>query len=375
MKIVFYDINLLNQKKYIGEIIDSFISDNKNNVVVLYDEFDEEGYNYFKDKDCEVIKNRAITYNSIKANLTKLNPDVFVVNAQRLSDTAYVTVAKTLDIKTIMIQHGMYIPFLKRESFYLFKKILKTLKYFMYSQVIAKALNQSGIQVFQDFYMTFVKGKIYKEAISYTDKINVDFVLVYGEYWKKYHHDIFGYSFEQQTVIGYHELNKVDAIKSKEFEKTAVCYIAQTLVEDGRFDRELMELFVKNLEEIAKYKKVYIKLHPRSDKTLYINKNLTLLESDIPNVGVYLGHYSSLIALVGHLQGRTILYEFDNHEIPYYFKEFTKVVRTKESLLKELNNDISQNNSDKSLIIERYFSKSYSTDRTVEMIYELLGVK
>jgi hypothetical protein len=370
MKIIFYDINLLNQKKYIGDIIDSFISNNKNNVVILYDEFDEEGFDYFKDKNCEVIQNKSITYNKIKKSLLYLNPELLIVNAQRLSDTAYVSVAKQLGIKTMMIQHGMYVPFLKRESFYLFKKILKTLKYFMYSQVIAKVISQNGITVFKKFTDTFIKGKIYKDAIDFTNQINVDHVLVYGEYWKKYHHDIFGYSFEQQTVIGYHELNKVDAIKSKIFEKTAVCYIAQTLVEDGRFDRGSMELFVKNLEEIAKYKKVYIKLHPRSDRTLYENKNLILLDNDIPNVGIYLGHYSSLIALVGHLQGRTILYEFDEHEIPYYFKEFAKVVRTKESLLEEVNNDISQNNSDKSLIIERYFSKSYSTDRTVALIYE-----
>lgn len=372
MTIMFYDINLLNHKKYIGDIINNMMLNSHNSVFIMYDEYDQEGYEYFQNKNCKLIKNRSITYGGIKKNLQKIQPDVLIVNAQRLSDTAYVSVAKQIGIKTVMIQHGMYIPFMKRERFFLIKKLLKTLKYFMYSQVIAKAINRNGLDVFSRFLQTFAKGKTYKEVVDFTETINVDYVLVYGEYWKQYHHDIFGYSLEQQTVIGYHELNKVDAIKSKEFEEYGVCYIAQTLVEDGRFDRTQMESFIANLEEIAKSKKVYIKLHPRTDRTLYENKNLILLDSDIPNVGIYLGHYSSLIALVGHLQGRTILYEFDGHEIPHYFKEFAKVVNTKESLLEEVNNDISRNNKDKSLIIEKYFSKSYHTDRTVEMIYKLL---
>lgn len=372
MTIVFYDINLLNQKKYIGEIIDYFISDKNNNIIIFYDEFDEKGFNYFKDKNCQVLKNSAITYVGIKKNLLNMTPDIFIVNAQRLSDTAYVTVAKSLNIKTLMIQHGMYIPFMKREKFYLVKKVFKTIKYFMYSQVIATTLGLNRLNVFNNFYTTFVKGKIYKEAIIYTEKINVDFVLVYGEYWKQYHHDIFGYNLDQQYILGYHELNKVDDIKQKIYEKNAVCYIAQTLVEDGRLNKDEMIKFISILSKIAIIKKVYIKLHPRSDKTLYNDKNFILLEQEIPNTEYYLGHYSSLLALVGHLDGKVILYEFEDHEIPYYFKEFSELADSFDELTILLNrtNEI-KDNSSKNEIIDKYFSKSFDVERTVKLITKL----
>jgi hypothetical protein len=368
MKIIFYDINLLNHKKYIGDIIDNMILDN--NIFIMYDEYNEEGYNYFKNKNCVLIHNKFITYRGIKKNLTNLNPDLLIVNAQRLSDSAYVAISKQLNIKTIMIQHGMYIPFMKRERFFFLKKISKTIKYFMYSQAIAKVVNENGLKVFKKFLQTFVKGKIYKDSINFYNSVNVDYVLVYGEYWKQYHYDIFGYDLEQQMVIGYHELNKIDDIKNKKFEKNSICYIAQTLVEDGRLDRSKMIKFIDILKKISKNRQIYIKLHPRSDRTLYDNEKFILLEDNIPNVGLYIGHYSSLIALVGYLKGNTILYEFKEHKIPHYFREFSKIVYTEKELLNLLNYNLFEKNETEK--IEYYFSKSYKTSKVVEIIYNLL---
>lgn len=365
MKIIFYDINLLNHKKYIGDIINLCIS-NKDEVFILYDENNQEGFDYFRDKDCKIIKNTSITYKGIKNTLNNISPDILMVNAQRLSDSAFVAVAKNMNIKTGMIQHGMYIPFMKREKFYLLKKAVKTLKYFMYSQVIAKAINENGIEVFTKFVKTFIKGAIYKEVVDFYYKINVDFVLVYGEYWKEYHRDIFGYSFEQQYIIGYHELNKIDKIKSKFREENSLCYIAQTLVEDGRMERKTMIEFIDNLEKITKGMKVYIKLHPRSDKTLFCNRNFTLLETEIPNCEFYLGHYSSLLALVGYLKSQVVLYEFKDHPIPDYFKEFSIIVNNCKDISSAMKN-IYINQSDK---IEKYFACGYNTKKVVDLIYK-----
>jgi len=369
MTIIFYDINLLNQKKYIGEIINRLILDRQNDIIVMYDEYNEEGFKFFLNKRCKVVKNTALSYTGMRAKLLYYQPNVFVVNAQRLSDTAYVTVAKSLMIKTMMIQHGMYIPFLKRERFYLFKKIHKTFKYFLYSQVIAKTLGYNGVLVFRDFYKTFISGEIYKKSISYTSKINVDNVLVYGEYWKKYHNDIFGYESRQQHIIGYHELNKVNEIREKPFEKNAVCYIAQTLMEDGRLDKETIISFIKVLSKIADTKKVYIKLHPRSDKSLYADERFILLEKDIPNVSTYLGHYSSLIALLGHLDGQIVLYEIKGHTIPFYFKDFSNIVSTYDEIFHFVNSQFKINN--KSEIIEKYFSKSFSVEKVIDIMKKL----
>lgn len=366
MTIIFYDINLKNLKVYISDIVDRLIE--TDNVILLYDEFDKEGYEYYKNKNCIILRNKAVTYNAIRKKLLAFNPDLLVVNAQRLSDTAFVSVAKQLGIKTVMIQHGMYIPFMKREKFFLIKKIFKTIKYFLYSQVIAKAVNKNGIEVFKKYLQTFIKGKIYKEAIDFHKQINVDLVLVYGEYWKQYHKDIFGYELNQQKVIGYHELKKVSSILSKPYEKDAICYIAQTLVEDGRIDKEEMIKFYDILEKTAKNKKVYIKLHPRTDKTIFQNRNFILLEDEIPYCSVYVGHYSSLIALVGYLDTKLILFELKGHEIPHYFKEIASyIVDNHDSFNIALNSSKKKRNNK----ISYYFSNNYNIDNIIKILKEL----
>ena len=366
MIVVFYDINLLNLKKYIGDIVCRLVEDKDVSVTLLYDEFSQEGSDFYKDKNCRIIRNKAVSYASIKKLLETEKPDLFMVNAQRLSDTAFVTVAKKMGIKTGMIQHGMYIPFLKRENFFLVKKILKTIKYFLYSQVIASALNKNGIDVFRRFFSTFVKGRIYKYAIDFTNEINTDFVLVYGEYWKQYHHDIFGYSFESQHIIGYHELNRIPVILSQPFEKDAICYIAQTLVEDGRIDRKIMEDFLKHLSLMSEGKTVHVKLHPRSDISLYQYQNFVLSKQDIPNVGTYLGHYSSMVALAGYLKGKLVLYELHGHDIPVYFKKIACVANNYNDLEKILKEIADSSSADRD--ISYYFADGYNTEKVVALI-------
>ncbi|WP_303852216.1 hypothetical protein [Seleniivibrio woodruffii] len=365
MTIVFYDINLLNLKKYIGDIVCGLIEDKTVRVILLYDEFSQEGYDFYKEKNCKIIKNSAVAYSSVRKFLESINPDLFMVNAQRLSDTAFVAVAKTLGIKTGMIQHGMYIPFLKRERFFLIKKIFKTIKYFLYSQVIATAIHKNGFDVFSKFFATFVKGEIYKSSVDFYEQINTDFVLVYGEYWKHYHNEIFGYPLASQHTIGYHELNRVPVILAQPFQKDAVCYIAQTLVEDGRIDRRVMESFLSNLSATAGDRIVNVKLHPRSDNTLYKYHNFILSKHDIPNAGIFVGHYSSMIALVGHLKRKLVLYELPGHDIPVYFKKIATVADDYGSFASALEEPASEL-YDKN--ISHYFSDGYNTEKVINLL-------
>jgi len=369
MKIMFYDIALINLKKYIGDVVCRIIEDESIDVILLYDEFSEEGYNFYKNKRCRMIKNRCFFYSQVKGFLVSEKPNLFMVNAQRLSDSAFLSVAKKLEIKTGMIQHGMYIPFLKRERFFFIKKMIKTLKYFLYSQIIAKSMDKNGINVFRKYYSTFIKGKIYKDAIDFTDKVNTDFVLVYGEYWKDYHHDIFGYSKDVQKIIGYHELNRLKEIKEQEFETESVCYIAQTLVEDGRLSRQQMRDFLLHFADVCKNRRVYVKLHPRSDKSLFDELGFILNKNKIPNCGLYVGHYSSLLAIVGHLEGRLVLFEFAGHEIPFYFKSIGALCNDYESFASAVSKMDSAPSSES---ISYFFSEGYDTGKTVSFLMSKL---
>ena len=232
-----------------------------------------------------------------------------------------------------------------------------------YVRSIAEIVKKRKNSVFIDFFNVFVKGVNYKNTIEYHDELNTDYVFVYGEYWKEYHSNNFGYRLDQQHVIGYHELSRIDSIISAEFEPNSICYIAQTLVEDGRMDEPKFNEFISVLERLAKKYKVYVKLHPRSNIKLYRNKNLILLENDIPNCHFYFGHYSSLLALFAYLEGNLITWEFDNHPVPDYFTQISHRVFNELELL-----DVLENSNGNEKNIDYYFSNVYSTKNVVDMI-------
>ena len=63
-----------------------------------------------------------------------------------------------------------------------------------------------------------------------------------------------------------------------------------------------MESFSKIVKDLNI--KLYIKLHPRSDMSLYnmLPKETVYIKEGIPNTESYIGHYSSLIAKTVFLQ-------------------------------------------------------------------------
>ncbi|ACJ28353.1 Conserved hypothetical protein [Shewanella piezotolerans WP3] len=325
MKIAVYDVNLVNHMNYIGGLIKEFRS-RSIEVIAFYDEYNSDAYSFLTEIGVTCIKVRHISFKEIASLLTKNQVTLLVHNAQRLGDTAFVSVARSLGLKSIMIQHGMYVSHLKRERSLFILKIIKTLRYVKYSRVVAKAIGLPFIGVFNAFIKHFVKSIDYTKAITFYNKINSDHVLVYGEFWKEYHSSNFGYSKDCMSIIGYHELLKVEPIKSKELEQNKICYVAQTLVEDGRMGREQMADFLRQLSSFSAQANipVVVKLHPRSDISLYESHNFSLSEEQLPHVPIYLGHYSSLLALCGSISN-LYLYEFPEHDIPDYFKENSSV--------------------------------------------------
>ncbi|WP_417360034.1 hypothetical protein [Gallaecimonas pentaromativorans] len=364
--IAFYDVNLLNHKNYIGDIICEFVS-NGYSVTLFYDEFSQEGFDFFKCLDVKIIRNGLVSKRTIEKKLLESRASTLIVNAQRLGDTAFVTVAKEMGIKTGMIQHGMYVPFMKRERFFLVKKAIKTLRYFIYSFIISKALDRKFNEVLKCFLNTFVKGGIYKDSIPFHEEVNTDYVLVYGPYWKDYHRDIFGYRSAQMFDLGYHELSKIDETKNKKMEPMTVCYIAQTLVEDGRLARQLQESFLDALEKL-KGVKVVIKLHPRSNRAMYEGRGFRLEEKrGVPHCPLYIGHYSSLLALAGSVS-TMVLFEFPGHEIPEYFSRNAAVVNAVEQLSPTIEEILEKGMPSAGGSFDDIFSLGYSPERAFSII-------
>jgi hypothetical protein len=307
---------------------------------------DEElKFNNLQLTNSKLIFAKSASHSFIYNLLKSISPDVLIVFAQRISDSAYVSCAKNLGIHTSMFQHGMYIPFMKREATIFIENISKTIRYIRYASAVAIASGRSRREYIRDYINVFVKGVNVLNTSIDISKVNVDEVYVYGEYWKIYHQQQFGYSLDCQHIVGYQDLAQVNTIKNLPKENS-ICYVAQTLVEDGRMAREEFLKFISTLSKaIPKDKKIYLKLHPRTDLSLFtqlINEHsVELCDNVIPHSTCYIGHYSTLIAVVASIGTCLVLWEFPEHPIPTYFKDFSDFYTdSEESLIQYLNSEV-----------------------------------
>ena len=333
-KIAFFDLNIVGIGRYPLQIANEINKDNKK--VFFYFLYEEDPSNRLKEvmsklpKNSKLIKIKKPNYQYIKNLMQEISPDTFLVMAQRIPDSALVSVANELGIKTFKFQHGLYIPFMKRNMKMFISNIVKTIRYIQYSLVIAKATNFNKLQMIKEYINIFLKGKKITNTNLPIDRINADTVFVYGEYWKKYHKEQYGYDYNQQIIVGYPDLMQLGEIRKKPKED-AICYICQTLVEDGRLGREHMEYFIKILSESIGDKKLYIKLHPRSDMRLYRllqnRENIIFIKNDFPHCNKYIGHYSSMLAIAMYLTNEVFLWKFDDHnEYPFYLVDNAKIL-------------------------------------------------
>ena len=328
-KIVFFDLNIVGIKRYpleIANAINSSITDHY--FYFLYEEDPDNLYDTVLNKlpvNSELIKIKYPNYYHIKTILNKISPNSLLVMAQRIPDSAIVSIANQLNIRTYMFQHGLYVPFMKKNNKMFIKKIRKTIRYFLYLSVIAKTTNSNFFKIFLVYYKIFIKGSKMPNFNLDLSKINVNKVFVYGIYWKKYHLNEYGYDMNNQLIVGTPDLVRLKELEDKKTEN-AICYICQTLVEDDRLTREAMIHFLNILSNSIKEQRLYIKLHIRSDISLYDNlskkSNVFLLKDSFPKCNKYIGHYSSMLALSMKITKNVFLWKFENHnEYPFYFSK------------------------------------------------------
>jgi len=310
-------------------------------------------------------------------------PDCLVVMAQRIPDSAIVIAANSLGIKTIMYQHGLYIPFMKREAKIFIERIGKTVRYLRYSMAIGKITDQGRFKTLLNYINVFVKGKPAADVFENLRLLNADEVLVYGDHWKEYHTEHFGYSIDQQITVGYPDLEGISKLQNKKPEK-ALCYIAQTLIEDGRMDRQIMVSFIESLSSIVRRHNIslIIKLHPRSDLSLYesLQGYATFEQQDFPVCDTYIGHYSSVIIKGAFISNKLILVDFPEHEIPEYINElksatsfYSDAATLEKVITEEFYHDIDPEKIAKNLdYIKYYFDHSIEKPLTTAA-YILLG--
>lgn len=323
-------------------------------------------YDFYQDFQCTQFKSISWFVDYFIDN----EIDIVFINGQRIADDRVVIAAKKAGVKTYMVQHGMYIPFLKRDINFFMSKLKKTLSYLYYSIDISISVNKT-FQLPVKYFCVYLLGRNQVELSIDRTLMNVDKIFVYGEYWKYFHKKQFGYDLESQSIIGTPDLANL-AETAKKTQENAICYIAQTLVEDGRLDRREQLVFFKGLVDYvnAQNKKLYIKMHPRGERTLFNyandNENVEFIYNDFPHCKYYIGHYSTLLVKGMSLNNtKTVIYEYKGHSTPGYFVDCASGVIDDTQLLESAFNSDLVKSSD----IKQFFN--YNPNFSKKLMQEI----
>lgn len=326
----FFDMNLMGITRYPSLIAHEILNQkNDSSFFFFYEQegsLSEEEALAILPVNSKLIKVQSISGYSIKRIIAQSKIKILTVMAQRIPDTAFVLGAKESGVYTIMFQHGLYIPFIKRETSLLIHQVKKVFRFVCYVNAVASLVDKNFIATLYNYIQVFIFGKNIKQTSLPYQKLNADHVLVYGDYWKQYHKDVFGYALSQQDVVGYPELKSLTN-ENENISAEGVCYITQTLVEDGRLARKILIDFMKALSQSCQEKKLTltIKLHPRSDLTLYkeLAGVVVFEKKRFPISDLYVGHYSSLVAKAAFITNNILLIDFPGHDIPEYIKSIS----------------------------------------------------
>ena len=329
--LLFYDINQINFFKYTPSLLEELSSDSNFTILLCYEEetSDKAALQFLSG----FVNIRVGVFRSIISVLKKYQIDMLVVNAQRIPDSLCVSYANTRGIPTLMIQHGMYNGHLRRSNELYIKKLHKTFKYFLYSLQVGWICDRNIFVTGFKFIKAFSFRKSYKELFESYQQIYASHVDVYGQYWVEYHKSFFGYREDRThfTIVGYPEL-----AKQLGQDKLTFCYIAQSLYEDGRITLRELSKPLKILEELTHNYSVVVKRHPRSIDKVYEDYGLKTTDS-LPDADIFIGHYSSLLALPMALGKKVALIPLSGHVIPDYFQKSSYSVNTTVELLAILN--------------------------------------
>lgn len=276
--------------------------------------------------------------------LIEHNVKIIVFTQNRVPDLEFILHAKYLGIKTVMIQEGIMFDGTNINDvnavnlFSLLNYIPKTLEYI---NIIRRMCWYDKRSFFKTIFSILKHKKDITTLLakSFSKPLRGEYVYTIGQYWDDYYINRKGYEKHQIKLIGDHDLDGFQATCKSE---AAICYVANVLVEDGTVEKSKFLEFIDCLAKcIDVNTKLYIKLHPRSDKSLYrtlLNHNVEFVDKPgfLPSVNLYIGHRSALLGKALYETDNLIIWRFDCEQVCFYEQYATFVCKTKEELEKAI---------------------------------------
>lgn len=361
--IAFFDMSSVNISRYNSDLLKNFKLNNKLFHALVDDPelvTDLGHYNYQLHKT---------SYWNIKKFLNFFREkkiSILIVSGQRPADVRVLMAANQLSITIIYKMHGLYIPFMKRDMYFFYDKIFKTIRTLYY--LLDISLHSKSLKLLTGILSSFVFGRSRKYWAN-SKSIQPTICLVWSDYWEDWHKN----HWQMHPEKGWHFSGNPDTVKFKtNYVSDSIVYIYQTLVEDGRISKKIMNDFYDSLEDFSKNQdtNIHIKWHPRGDYVIRedLLKRGFIVSDELPVSKIFIGHYSSLLGLAPLYDSFVFIMEFEGHETPESVSEIANYIsRNKSDFFNELENinkyflnDIPK--KDKAIF---YFGDQYS--ETIEM--------
>ncbi|QTN38508.1 hypothetical protein HZ996_04885 [Cryomorphaceae bacterium] len=255
---------------------------------------------------------------------------LFLTYSYRIPDLYWTSIYRLHGVMTAQIQHGMYMKYLSRDVAGFTSNLERKLVYLKrFVQLILANSNRLRLMGFL-LNKDFLNSENIRKWLLKGDLSNIqsDHLFVWGEYWADWFTMYHYYPENREfSVIGNPDYFSHRNLLQEDPED-AITYICQTLVEDGRMTKKEHDSLMGRVSSfLPDSRKVYFKLHPRSDRSLYDgvlkNSNVTL-RTDFPYTSHYLGHYSSMLILGVSEKSGLGLIEIDQHEVPEFFEQLAE---------------------------------------------------
>jgi hypothetical protein len=297
--------------------------------------YETSGKKFDPSKDAHSFDDYLVTtkISAVEDYINKIKPEIVVFAQNTTPDLGAIFFSQKVGAKIVMMQHGLLYDGASLnnvrlgEIFAALMMAKKTLDYLNIMRVLCKKEGKSFVKLVN----TIIKEK---ENVTTTVQnyfnppLRGDSAFVIGSHWVDYYHDNYGYPKENIYIMGNHDVDDLE--EGKELED-AICYIPSVHVEDGKVQLSVFNEYLENLKTaIPEGTKIYIKLHPRSNKKIYTDilgeENIEYVTSkDLPYVKTYIGHNSSLLSKALQISGKLILWGF-KEEKDLFYKDFAFAV-------------------------------------------------
>lgn len=295
-----------------------------------------------------------LSLSKIDELVLKYPPVSLTTIAQRIPDMLMLSIFNKRKFPTFIVQHGLFSDKLERISLLqlFLSKLPKFIKYIKYTISLCRINKIPIIPTLLELYkFLLVENLNIPDTECLKDRnLRARKAFIFDKSWDDYYLKKYGYGEADLIYIGNPDflILKEKDLSNKE---DAVCYICQSLVEDGRYLLEDYEEFLKILKNyVASEKKLYIKLHPRSRREYYniieSEKNI-IFTSDFPICEYYIAHYTGMLATAKQCSDNVLIWKLKDHHMPQYFYQFASIVTDNVVELKEFIEGKSQKHDKK----------------------------